>query len=90
MIIRYIQAHDHKGRLFGAIGEDTKFNPRLGSGKTKKQFVEIMKNLNLSNPSKCITQYLQIVFVDILMMLKKSCRGLIKIKSEQSLIIDAK
>lgn len=45
-------AHDYKGRLFSTVGEEKKFNPRLGGGKTKEQFVEIMKNLNLSNPSK--------------------------------------
>eukprot|EP01083_Nonionella_stella_P170505 580379_1 len=44
--------HDYKGRLCSTVAEEKKFNPRLGGGKTKEQFVEIMKNLNLSNPSK--------------------------------------
>eukprot|EP01083_Nonionella_stella_P276500 939522_1 len=45
-------AHDYKGRMFSTVIEEKKFNPRLGGGKTKEEFVEIMKNLNLSNPSK--------------------------------------
>ena len=45
-------AHDYRGRLFSTVGEEKQFNPRLGGGKTKEQFVEIMNNLNLSNPSK--------------------------------------
>ena len=45
-------AHDYKGRLYSTVTEEKKFNPRLGGGKTKEEFVEIMKNLNLSNPSK--------------------------------------
>lgn len=45
-------AHDYKGRLYSTVGEEKKFNPRLGGGKTKQQFVDIMANLNLSHPSK--------------------------------------
>ena len=41
-------AHDYTGRLFTTIGEEKRFNPRLS--KTKTEFVEIMKNLNLANP----------------------------------------
>lgn len=42
--------HDYKGRLSSTVGDEKKNNPRLGGGKTKEEFVEIMKNLNLPNP----------------------------------------
>lgn len=45
-------AHDYKGRTSSKIGIEMKTNPRLGGGKTKDEFVEIMKNLNLSYPKK--------------------------------------
>eukprot|EP00484_Ammonia_sp_Unknown_P021751 CAMPEP_0197026092 /NCGR_PEP_ID=MMETSP1384-20130603/6267_1 /TAXON_ID=29189 /ORGANISM="Ammonia sp." /LENGTH=258 /DNA_ID=CAMNT_0042454701 /DNA_START=61 /DNA_END=837 /DNA_ORIENTATION=+ len=44
--------HDYGGRLCSTVGEEKKYNPRLGGGKTKEQFEDIMKNLNLSNPGK--------------------------------------
>lgn len=45
-------AHDYKGRFKSTIGDENKNNPRLGGGKTKEEFIEIMKNLNLSYPKK--------------------------------------
>ena len=45
-------AHDYKGRLSSLIGDEKKNNPRLGEGKTEADFVDIMKNLNLSYPKK--------------------------------------
>jgi sulfur dioxygenase len=42
--------HDYKGLSVSSIGEEKKYNPRLT--KTKEQFVEIMKNLNLPPPKK--------------------------------------
>lgn len=45
-------AHDYKGRLSSTIGDEKKNNPRLGGSKSKEEFVEIMKNLNLSYPKK--------------------------------------
>ncbi|KAL3909663.1 MAG: hypothetical protein SGARI_002491, partial [Bacillariaceae sp.] len=45
-------AHDYKGRTQSAIGDEKEKNPRLGGGKTKPEFVEIMANLNLSYPKK--------------------------------------
>lgn len=41
-------AHDYKGQTTTTVAEEIKFNPRLS--KTKSEFVEIMKNLNLSYP----------------------------------------
>jgi sulfur dioxygenase len=45
-------AHDYKGRLSTTIGSEKSSNPRLGGDKSKEEFVEIMKNLNLSYPKK--------------------------------------
>lgn len=45
-------AHDYKGRLSSMVGDEKKNNPRMGEGKTVDDFVEIMKNLNLSYPKK--------------------------------------
>lgn len=45
-------AHDYKGRTKSVMGDEKTKNPRLGSGKTKEEFVDIMKNLNLSYPKK--------------------------------------
>ena len=43
-------AHDYKGRTSSTIGVELETNPRLS--KPKEEFVEIMKNLNLSYPKK--------------------------------------
>lgn len=45
-------AHDYKGRTSSTIGTERESNPRLGVSKTKEEFVEIMKNLNLDYPKK--------------------------------------
>ena len=45
-------AHDYKGRFSSKIGVEKENNPRLGGTKTKEEFIEIMKNLNLSYPKK--------------------------------------
>lgn len=45
-------AHDYKGRTESTIKNEKENNPRLGGGKTKEDFVEIMKNLNLAYPKK--------------------------------------
>lgn len=44
--------HDYKGRLSSTVGDEKENNPRLGEGKTKEEFVEIMANLNLSYPKR--------------------------------------
>lgn len=41
-------AHDYKGQTVTTVGEEKKFNPRLS--KSKEEFIEIMKNLNLAYP----------------------------------------
>jgi glyoxylase-like metal-dependent hydrolase (beta-lactamase superfamily II)/rhodanese-related sulfurtransferase len=43
-------AHDYKGFTSSTIEAEMIYNPRLGRGKTKTQFAEIMANLNLAYP----------------------------------------
>jgi sulfur dioxygenase len=45
-------AHDYNGRSASSIGEEKRWNPRLGNNKGKDEFVEIMRNLNLDLPKK--------------------------------------
>ena len=45
-------AHDYKGRTMSTIGEEKALNPRLGSGKTQSEFVDIMNNLDLAYPKR--------------------------------------
>lgn len=44
--------HDYKGRTASTVGEEKKFNPRLGGGKTEADFVEIMNELVLAKPAR--------------------------------------
>jgi len=44
--------HDYKGHTVSTIGEERKHNPRLGGGRSLKEFVAIMEGLNLSPPAK--------------------------------------
>jgi glyoxylase-like metal-dependent hydrolase (beta-lactamase superfamily II)/rhodanese-related sulfurtransferase len=46
---RVLPAHDYKGRTESTIGEEKRTNPRL-AGKTREQFIEVMRNLNLPQP----------------------------------------
>lgn len=41
--------HDYKGWTVSSIGEERQYNPRL-AGKTREEYVQIMRNLNLPNP----------------------------------------
>ena len=43
-------AHDYKGLTSSTVRAEKDTNPRLGSAKTKQDFVEIMHNLNLAYP----------------------------------------
>jgi glyoxylase-like metal-dependent hydrolase (beta-lactamase superfamily II) len=45
-------AHDYKGQTETTIGREQQTNPRLGGGKTRAEFVEIMRNLNLAQPKQ--------------------------------------
>jgi len=44
--------HDYKGRTCSTVGEERRFNPRLGDGKTEDEFVVIMDALDLSPPKR--------------------------------------
>lgn len=44
--------HDYRGQTKSTIALEKQFNPRIGGGRTKEEFVEIMKNLKLSDPKK--------------------------------------
>lgn len=44
--------HDYKGRTVSTVGEEKKYNPRVGAGKNEAEFVEIMKNLALPKPAR--------------------------------------
>jgi len=45
-------AHDYRGRTQTSVGEELRFNPRLGTGKTVESFVELMGRLTLSYPKR--------------------------------------
>lgn len=45
-------AHDYKGMLSSTVLCEREFNPRVGGGKTKDEFIKIMKNLKLADPKK--------------------------------------
>ncbi|PLA73934.1 Zn-dependent hydrolase [Hydrogenovibrio sp. SC-1] len=45
-------AHDYKGFSQSTIGEEKKFNVRVGDGKSFEDFSTIMDNLNLPNPKR--------------------------------------
>lgn len=44
--------HDYRGRTVSSIAEEKQHNPRLGGGRTREEFVDIMANLKLSQPKK--------------------------------------
>ena len=49
---KVLPGHDYKGLFESTIGEEKKYNPRLGLDKSEADFVEIMNNLNLADPAK--------------------------------------
>ena len=44
--------HDYEGKKHSTIGKEKKHNERIGGGKTKEEFVEIMRNLDLPPPKR--------------------------------------
>lgn len=42
--------HDYAGNAVSTIGQELRKNPRLGGGKTREQFIEIMQGLDLPYP----------------------------------------
>ena len=55
--------HDYKGRLSSTVGHERLHNARLGKGKSKQDFVQIMTNLDLPYPKK----------IDIALPANKAC-----------------
>ena len=45
-------AHDYKGFTSSTIGEEKRFNQRLGVGRSFSEFAHIMDNLNLPQPKR--------------------------------------
>lgn len=44
--------HDYKGRTASTVGEEKRWNPRLGLARSEDEFVGIMANLKLAYPKK--------------------------------------
>lgn len=49
---RVYPGHDYKGRTESTIGEEKRWNPRLGLARSEDEFVSIMAELKLSYPKK--------------------------------------
>lgn len=45
-------AHDYNGRCCSTIGEEKRWNPRLGNNRSREDFVTLMNSLNLDLPKK--------------------------------------
>lgn len=44
--------HDYKGRTVSTVGEEKRWNPRLGGGRSLEEFEAIMRGLGLAYPKK--------------------------------------
>jgi sulfur dioxygenase len=44
--------HDHNGQSRTSIGAEKQYNPRLGGGRSRKQFIDIMNNLKQDHPTQ--------------------------------------
>ena len=44
--------HDYRGNTVSTVGRERESNPRLGGGRTRAEFVEIMRNLQLAHPKQ--------------------------------------
>jgi glyoxylase-like metal-dependent hydrolase (beta-lactamase superfamily II)/rhodanese-related sulfurtransferase len=47
-----LPAHDYDGRTASTIGEERRFNPRIGGGAREEDFVGYMHNLGLPHPKQ--------------------------------------
>ena len=45
-------AHDYESRFVTTVAQEKARNPRLGGGRSKREFVDIMENLDLPYPRK--------------------------------------
>ncbi|MDJ0832742.1 MAG: MBL fold metallo-hydrolase [Gammaproteobacteria bacterium] len=44
--------HDYEGRFITTVAQEKQRNPRLGGGRSKQEFIDIMDNLDLPYPRK--------------------------------------
>ena len=49
---RISPGHDYNGRTSSTVAEEKRWNPRVGQGRTRAEFTDIMNNLNLDLPKK--------------------------------------
>lgn len=42
--------HDYEGRTMSTIWEEKKYNPRLGNGKSREEYINIMESMDLPKP----------------------------------------
>jgi sulfur dioxygenase len=47
-----LPAHDYDGRTASSVGEERRFNPRIGGGAREEDFVGYMQNLGLPHPKQ--------------------------------------
>ena len=45
-------AHDYNGHARTTVGEERAFNPRLGDGRSREEYIRIMEGLDLDKPAK--------------------------------------
>ena len=43
-------AHDYNGFTCSTIGEEKRFNPRLGGGRSRQEYIDIMQGMDLDKP----------------------------------------
>ena len=44
--------HDYKGQTVSTIGEEKEFNPRIGGGRSREEYIAIMNGLKLAKPAR--------------------------------------
>ena len=44
--------HDYKGQTVSTIGEEKEFNPRIGGGCSREEYIAIMNGLKLAKPAR--------------------------------------
>ena len=44
--------HDYKGQTVSTIGEEKQFNPRIGGGRSREEYIAIMNGLKLAKPAR--------------------------------------
>ncbi|MDB4303435.1 MBL fold metallo-hydrolase [Desulfosarcina sp.] len=44
--------HDYKGLTVSTTGEEKEFNPRIGDGRSREEYIAIMNGLKLAKPAR--------------------------------------